>query len=47
MVETRPCFEQNPLGCGTLEQGSASLNILVTTSKHKWHAMQPQKSSLA
>jgi len=47
MVEIRPCFEQNPVGPVTLEQGGASLNILVSTSKHKWRAMPPQKSSLA
>jgi hypothetical protein len=47
MVEIRPCFEQNPFGSVTLEQGGASLNILVSTSNHKWHAMQPQKSNLA
>jgi len=47
MVETHPYFEQNLASHVTLEQGGTSLNILVSTSKHKWRAMPPQKSNLA
>jgi len=46
-VETHPYFEQNLAGPVTLEQGGVSLNILVSTTKHKWRAMPPQKSNLA
>jgi hypothetical protein len=46
-VETYPYFEQNLPGSVTLEQDGASLNILVSTNKHKWCAMPPQKFNLA